>query len=45
VGEKGETVDLGALVRAAAEPLRELKCGKADPEFVLERLAEAEVGR
>jgi hypothetical protein len=32
------------LLRAGVEPVRQLKCRQADPELVLERLAQTEVG-
>jgi hypothetical protein len=44
VDEKGDVVDVGALLRGAAEPISQLECRQADPKLVLERLAQAEVG-
>jgi hypothetical protein len=45
VHDERNVVDIDALLRRAAQPLGQLERGEADAELVLERLAEAEVGR
>jgi hypothetical protein len=45
VDQKSDVVDVGALLRAAAEPIRKLEGREANPKLVLERLAQTEVGR
>jgi hypothetical protein len=43
--QERDVLDVRALLRGAAEPIRQLERREADPELVLERLAQTEVRR